>query len=224
MHWFPLCHAGAELNVLLWSTDGEPVDATKAEAIDGHYIELDPVHPLTLSNQPIKIPDVQPKLEELNRQLAWEEDPLNESDEELVRPVVAPEPVTAVKKRKSVGGALATVDASGSSKMSTRSRGKQAQPAKVHKPFTPCGPEILQMVRMLPPPKSPNRGALLSVTKELRAMVAEQEKEGPVDCGFYFDPERSDGNVFCWIVELPVASFDQALPLVKDCKDKGVNR
>lgn len=33
--------------------------------------------------------------------------------------------------------------------------------------------------------------------------------------------ERSEGNIFNMVVEIPRDSFDQDIPLVKDMKDKG---
>ena len=192
----------------------------------GHYLDLDPAHPLTLAQAKILIPDVLPKLKELNKKLAWEEDPLNESDVELLedppaKPApAAPSAVRPLKSKRSLGvsSSLASVGETGKGKVAKGSKAEEKHS------FEPVGQNILSMVRMLPPPKVPNRGALLSVTKEIKAMVAEQEREGPVKCGFYFDPERSNDNVFDWILEMPVASFDQSIPLVADCKAKKVTR
>lgn len=57
--------------------------------------------------------------------------------------------------------------------------------------FEPCGPEILRLVRILPPPAHPNAGAARQIQSEMRALMKEQEKEGPVRAGFYFDFVRS---------------------------------
>lgn len=187
-----------------------------------HYLDLDPAHPLTLSQANILIPNVLPKLEQLNKRLAWEGDPLNESDEELLKDppakaaTAAPSAVKPLRSKRSLGASSSLASAVG--KATKSDKGDE------HDGFVPVGKEIISMVRMLPPPKAPNRGALLSVTKEIKLMVAEQDRDGPVKCGFYFDPERSNDNVFNWIVELPIASFDQSIPLVADCKAKKVTR
>ncbi len=192
----------------------------------GHYLEMDPAHPITLGQAKVAIPNIVPKLEELNKKLAWEEDPLNDSDGELLKdpppkPTSAgPSAVKPLRSKRSLGVSSSLASVGGAIK------GKLAKTnqADEHEPFEPVGKEILSMVRMLPPPKAPNRGALLSVSKEIKAMVAEQDGEGPVKCGFYFDPDRSNDNVFCWLVEMPLASFDQSIPLAVDCKQKKVTR
>jgi len=198
---------------------------SSSEHPKGHFLNTDPAHPITLNQTKVLIPDIIPKLEELNKKLAWEEDPLNDSDDEFLKdpaPTPAP-PASAVKPLKSK---RSLVDSSSPASVVDLVKGRviRGTPAKDRVPFTPVGPDILKLVRMLQPPKAPNRGALLSVTKEIKAMMAEQEKEGPVKCGFYFDPERSNDNVFAWLVEIPIASFEQSIPLIADCKAKGVTR
>ncbi|GAA6028379.1 hypothetical protein JCM8097_007003 [Rhodosporidiobolus ruineniae] len=88
--------------------------------------------------------------------------------------------------------------------------------------FVPCDETRLQLVRLLPPPQAPNKGALAHLQRETREMMKVQEQKGPIEAGFYFDPERSDGNMFNWVVELPRESFDPDIPLVKDMVAKDV--
>lgn len=199
---------------------------------------MDPAHPLTLGQAQVLIPDIVPKLEELNKKLAWEEDPLNNSDDELLKDPPAkstttPSAIKPLRTKRSLGPS-SSIASAGDAATRRGTRGAKPSPdvdgqaggtkADEHEPFEPVGQSILSMVRMLPPPKAPNRGALLSITKEIKVMVDEQEKEGPVKCGYYFDPERSNDNAFNWIVEMPIASFDQSIPLVADCKQKKVTR
>ena len=64
---------------------------------------------------------------------------------------------------------------------------KEVAKQKKH-PFTPVGPKLLKLIRVLPPPANPNKGVVRKITMEMRAMLAEQEEDGPSICGYYFDP------------------------------------
>ena len=54
--------------------------------------------------------------------------------------------------------------------------------------FVPMGQEFLDLIRLLPPPTSANTGASLNIRREMKAMIKQQKEEGPLKCGFYFDP------------------------------------
>lgn len=130
---------------------------------------LDPAHPITLANRRIVIPNLLPKLKKLEAKLDVKEEDLNPSDDELAREV-KPESQSPRK------GSL-------------RSHGSSSQVAVVVKDsFTPAGPDIIKLIRLLPPPKHPNPGAAINIQREMKAMLATQKAEGSTACGYYYDP------------------------------------
>ncbi|KAM0753059.1 hypothetical protein T439DRAFT_323673 [Meredithblackwellia eburnea MCA 4105] len=170
-------------------------------------IPLDPAHPITLNAKALGIPDILPKLEAMDKKLKATIEDLSPSDDELVNskePSMVLSPAKGKDKRS-----LTQILESSSSK------------ATVEKdPFVPVGPELLKHIRVLPPPARPNAGAMRQIMAEARAMMEEQEQDGPTKCGFYLDMERSNDNYFNWILEL--TGFDPDLPLSKDMKKHGV--
>lgn len=68
--------------------------------------------------------------------------------------------------------------------------------AQVKDAFIPAGPEIISLIRLLPPPSNPNVGASLAVQREMRAMLATQKADGPSVCGYYFDPVSPSPSLF----------------------------
>jgi ubiquitin-conjugating enzyme E2 Q len=154
------------------------------------HIAMDPIHPLTLGNKPITFPNLLPKLQELHDRLEDSLEIFNDSDTELLK-----EPSLA-EKRSLIP-----------SNSHTKFVGKKVDT------FVPAGPEILKLVKLLPPPKTPNAGASLTIRREMKSMIKEESRDGPTICGFHFDPERSDGNIFNWVIEL--IGFDENLPFMK---------
>lgn len=154
----------------------------------------------------------------------------NDSDTEILRePTIVIEPPTGSRPKST----------------RSKSGVYPASPAKKKKEiveFVPCDSERLKLVKLLPPPTNPNRSAMMTIQREMKSMLELQKKEGSIDAGFHFDPvrrtltlssvsvvysqcwanklartaqERSNDNLFTWVLELPVESFDQDLPLVK---------
>ncbi|BGP55681.1 hypothetical protein JCM8202v2_003288 [Rhodotorula sphaerocarpa] len=156
-------------------------------------IPLDPAYPVTLHGVKIAVPDVDDKLQRLQDQLGDDEDELHDSDVEILKAPLSP----------------------------TKDVPRAPKEAKVEDSFEPADSDRLQLVKMLPPPSNPNRTASSMIQSQMKAMLATQQKEGPIEAGFYFDP-RSNDNLFTWIVELPLGSFDQTIPLAKDMEQKGV--
>lgn len=54
--------------------------------------------------------------------------------------------------------------------------------------FVPMAQEFLDLIKLLPPPTTSNTGASLNIRREMKAMINLQKEEGPIGCGFYFDP------------------------------------
>ncbi|GAA6060017.1 hypothetical protein JCM10212_001175 [Sporobolomyces blumeae] len=178
-------------------------------------ISLDPIRRPTLGNAKIAIPDVVEKLEKMEADLDDTKEELNESDLELLKePSVvqlSSSGSASPKKPGRVKRTASALDAPGSQKK-----------GPVEDSFIPCDDARLGLIKMLPPPANPNRSAMMTIRREMKQLLEQQELEGSVEAGFYFDPERSNDNLFTWIIEFPRGSFDQDLPLVKDMKAKRV--
>lgn len=179
----------------------------KAQKPQVKTVPLDPKFKLTLNNVNIAFPDVGDKLQRLEDELNDVPDELHASDTEILKEPVAPSP---------------------SKRNGTRSTSRlkagvtSTEEEEAIDSFEPADEKRLHLLKMLPPPKNPNRVALATIQKEIKAMLKTQKQEGPTKAGFYFDPERSQDNAFCWIIELPQASFDQDIPLAQDMKKHGV--
>lgn len=162
----------------------------------------DPTRLITLANVKIGIPDILPKLQALDKKLVDTAEDLNDSDTEVLKepPPPSSSVTTSNKLKKGNSGLISPSKNKGKGKLVVDS-------------FVPAKEEIVKLIRLLPPPAHPNKGASHNIQREMMAMIKEQDKDGPSVCGFYFDPERSNDNIFTWIVEL---IFDDAdLPLVK---------
>ncbi|GAA5881505.1 hypothetical protein JCM1840_007127 [Sporobolomyces johnsonii] len=185
-------------------------------------LPLDPAHPLLLNGQAVKIPDVVDKLQRIEQSLEDTPEELNVSDSELLKEpsVILEAAPTGSQGGHGGGGRLSKI------KRTIRSiAGGSSSSKKVEeKPdtFEPADEERLKLIRMLPPPNNPSRSTVATLQREMKGMMSLQEKEGPTAAGFYFDPERSNDNLFTWVIEIPQASFDPDLPLAKDMKAKGV--
>ncbi|BGP08426.1 hypothetical protein JCM10049v2_004273 [Rhodotorula toruloides] len=165
-------------------------------------LALDPKYPITLNRTNVEFPDVGDKLEKLEKSLSNEPEDLHDSDTEILKEPPAPAPSNKLKRTQS-GTAAAPA------------------PREVDK-FVPADAKRLEVLKMLPPPKNPNKAAVSMIQREMKSMLKVQAQEGPTRAGFYFDPERSNDNLFNWIVELPLESFDQDIPLAKDMRQRGV--
>ncbi|BGP16562.1 hypothetical protein JCM10213_000526 [Rhodosporidiobolus nylandii] len=188
-------------------------------------MKLDPAHALTLNSAAVQIPDVADKLKKLELKLSDKPDELNDSDTELMREPPASEAAAGGNGGGKMGKlkrALSGAAVGGNGKGKGKATDAPAPPAKKPDTFVPCGEDRLKLVRLLPPPQNPNRAALATLQKEVKGMLKTMEERGPTEAGFYFDLERSDSNLFNWVVEIPRESFDQDIPLVKDMIQRGV--
>ncbi|GAA5923452.1 hypothetical protein JCM1841_003333 [Sporobolomyces salmonicolor] len=186
-------------------------------------LPLDPAHPLLLNGQPVKIPDVVDKLERIEQSLEDTPEDLNASDSELLK---VPSGVLDAAPTGSPGdydggGRLSKIKLALSSIAGGSSLNKEVEEKKPDT-FECADGERLKLIRMLPPPNNPSRSTVATLQREMKEMMALQEKEGPIAAGFYFDPERSNDNLFTWVIEIPQASFHPDLPLANDMKLKGV--
>lgn len=136
-------------------------------------VPLDPAHPLLLNTTFVTIPDLLPKLQAMHQKLDDADEDLHTSDTELMK-----EPsITESPKKRALESTSSRADAA-------------AAKAKAKDTFVPAGAELLKLIRLLPPPAKPNKGASLTIQREMRAMMAEEERLGPTECGFHFDPVR----------------------------------
>ncbi|GAA5856066.1 hypothetical protein JCM9279_006494 [Rhodotorula babjevae] len=208
-------------------------------------ISLDPKHPLTIGSTKLIIPDVGDKLTKLEARLTDTAEELNASDTELLEepPVVGESGASSQSASGGKGGLRTklrrgTSSLGGSGLMSptkggVKGKAKAAKgkeraadppppPKEDPDTFEPADAARLALIKQIPPPTKPSRGAMSMIQKEMRAMLKAQKDLGPTKAGYYFDPERSDDNAFNWIIELPRESFEEDLPLRKDMDARGV--
>lgn len=103
----------------------------------------------------------------------------NMSDTELMK-----DPPPESKNKRALGS-TSSADRYSSSSLS-QSQAKPAQPD----PFVPADATRLKLIRLLPPPSQPNKGASMTIQREMRTMIKVQDEKGPTEAGFYFDPVR----------------------------------
>ncbi|GJN90810.1 hypothetical protein Rhopal_003824-T1 [Rhodotorula paludigena] len=211
-----------------WTSD----DANAAKAKQGEVVKskvktiaLDPTYPLTLNTTRLAITDVGDKLQKLENSLKDTPEELNDSDTELIK---EPSLILAESQSSTAasGGGIRSRLRRGRSGVAaesstSKSKGKSKAdepPAPASEPdtFEPADEARLALLKQIPPPTKPSRGALSMITKEIKAMLKTQQEVGPTKAGFYFDPERSNDNAFNWVIEIPRESFEDGLPLRKD--------
>ncbi|BGP40452.1 hypothetical protein JCM10450v2_004434 [Rhodotorula kratochvilovae] len=194
-------------------------------------IALDPKHPLTIGTTKILIPDVGDKLQKLEDSLQDTPEELNDSDSEVLREpsiIIAESSQTSAKGpagglRNKLKRAVSGVVPAAPSKGKGKARAASPAPAAPEPDtFKPADVARLALIKHIPPPAKPSRGALSMIQREMKAMLKTQEDVGPTKAGFYFDPERSNDNMFTWIIEIPRESFEEGLPLRKDMEAKKV--
>ena len=77
------------------------------------------------------------------------------------------------------------------------------------------------VAHIMPPPVDAAQGATLSLQRELKAMLKEQNSARSLrELGWYLPPDNIDDNLYQWIVELH--SFEEALPIAADLKARFV--
>jgi len=179
-------------------------------------ISLDPKHPLTIGSTKLIIPDVGDKLTRLEASLTDTAEELNASDSELLEepPVVGGSGASSqsasggkgalrTKLRRgtsSLGGSGVMSPTKGGAvkgKSKAAVKGKEraaapppAAPKEEPDTFEPTDAARLALIKQIPPPSKPSRGAMSMIQKEMRAMLKTQKDLGPTKAGFYFDPVR----------------------------------
>ncbi|KAF8523448.1 hypothetical protein BU17DRAFT_43697 [Hysterangium stoloniferum] len=180
------------------------------ELKEASYIKLDPVNTLTLANKAIRIPEQSYKLQMLLAARKSEQ-PQDESFDDEDAGMLSGT-LTPLLNHSSVvmpQGSEANI-----------SEIRKAKDDWQHKDNW-CDEATYEL---LPPPTDSSPRATLTLQKELRAMLTDQEhamkRNGLTELGWYMPPELMDDNLFRWMIELH--SFDPALPIAKDMVSKKV--
>ncbi|KAI0656109.1 hypothetical protein C8Q70DRAFT_1014692 [Cubamyces menziesii] len=164
------------------------------------YVPLDPMHPLTLSQAMIRIPEPSYALEKLLAALQDDFVPV-EFDREDVLVLAGREPddpsldsETAPEKRNNVAGDWEH------------------------------DPEWVKQAteHLMPPPIESSPSASSALQRELRSMLKEQRSARSLrELGWYMPEELIGDNLYQWIVELH--SFDESIPIARDLKANHIN-
>ncbi|CAL1702918.1 unnamed protein product [Somion occarium] len=182
-----------------YGEEAQPMD------IDVPSVDLDPLHPLTLHQKRVSIPEPTYRLQRLldARRVEYNEE---EPDEEDANVFYGIDPHTSSQVNSNTAPAP-----------------EPSIPDVVpdnwkHDPewLASCLPHLL------PPPTDASPMATMAVQRELRAMLKEQESAKSLETlGWYMPPDLIGDNLFQWIVE--VHSFEPELPIAQDMKRVGVN-
>ncbi|KAF7329967.1 UBIQUITIN-CONJUGAT-2 domain-containing protein [Mycena kentingensis (nom. inval.)] len=214
------------------------------------YVKLDPTQMITLQNKALQVPQpghqiaemVQQRMDELveeehddtDRYIFEEKEEtaaagkkkevIEISDDDDGDVVMTPVPTAKAKgKGKGLVSTLSSVLRSG--KASGSSSAPPKGPPKDD--WKHDAEHVRKTVEMLmPPPFESSPSATMSVQKELKAMLREQENAmkssgGLKELGWYMPEEFIGDNLFQWIVEMH--SFDETLPIAKDLKRERIN-
>ena len=171
-----------------------------ATADDIPAVELDPVNPITVSGKQVHIPEPTYKLNQLldARRLEFEEGEYDVDDTDIFNgkdtryTTLMP---SAAMEEEPTPAPIAPQDSGG----------------WVHDAewVKECMPHVM------PPPSDASPMATVTLSKELKGMLREQESARSIEeLGWYMPPEFIGDNLFQWIVELH--SFDPDLPIAKD--------
>jgi ubiquitin-conjugating enzyme E2 Q len=167
------------------------------EHIDVPFVDLDPSHPLTLSQKEVAIPQQSYKLEKLlaarNTEFVEEE---NDEDDALVFAPPVRQPSDS------------SIEVEDGQRFERRRRDGEEW---IHDPEW-----VSQTVaHLMPPPVESTPVATMALQRELKSMLKEQERAKSIsELGWYMPPEFIGDNLFQWIVELH--SFDKSLPIAQD--------
>ncbi|KAF9461901.1 hypothetical protein BDZ94DRAFT_1262434 [Collybia nuda] len=196
-------------------------------------VNLDPKHPVTLSNRAIQIPEPSYQIDAL-LQARTQEYERDENDDEdfTIFAYTAAQPereVIEVHDDDDDDGQFDLDDdddynvrpsKAAPSKGKARALGQPARPADDWK----HDPEWVNntVENLMPPPVDSTPSATMAVQRELRAMLKEQESAKSLkELGWYMPPDLVGDNLFQWIVEMH--SFDETLPIAKDMRARNLN-
>ena len=158
------------------------------------YVPLDPIHPLTLSHNPIRIPQPSYALDKILDERRNEYVPVDYDEDDLeifsyIPPAVAPSHVPS------------------------------PSPAKAERPpddWTHDRAWVEECIEhLIPPPTESSVPATNALQRELKAMLKEQAAARSLtELGWYLPEDLMGDNLYQWIVELH--SFDKDLPVARD--------
>lgn len=186
-----------------------PLEGTPISNIP--YVPLDPAHPLTLSQKRIAIPQPSYKLETLIK--ARNSEYVEEENDEDDVSVFSPPPVAPSHSQSQSQKQREVIEIEDSPEPPPR----RVEDSWVHDPEW-----VNQTVgHMMPPPREATPMATMSLQRELKAMLREQDQAKSLsELGWYMPTDFIGDNLFQWIVELH--SFEKDLPIAKDLKSRCV--
>lgn len=191
--------------------EAEIMEADNNPAIP--LVKLDPQHPLTMHRQKIAIPDPSYKVDALFSQ-RMQEIGEEENDEEDSSIFLASE----TSRARSQNPIDVDMDVDDDIMASTDEF--QTRPVDDWKHDPEWVASCVQ--HLMPPPVEATPMATVSIQRELKAMLKEQENAKSLrELGWYMPPELIGDNLFQWIVELH--SFEKTLPITQDMAAKGIN-
>ncbi|KAI8977714.1 hypothetical protein BD414DRAFT_516981 [Trametes punicea] len=179
---------------------GQPVDQSEEgthmdEEIP--YVPLDPLHPLTLSQALIRIPEPGYAIEKLLTARRDEFLPVKYDEEDLQ-----------------------IFEGRSGSKESQQGIADRSAMQNDWKHDREWVNECIE--HLMPPPTESSIMASTTLQKELRAMLKEQNAATSLrELGWYMPEEFMGDNLYQWIVELH--SFDESLPIAKDLAKNNIN-
>jgi ubiquitin-conjugating enzyme E2 Q len=206
-------------------------DSSKSTA-NNHIplLKLDPAQPITLNNTPIAIPEPSYQLNTLlaARQEEYAEEENDEEDLAIFEHKPAVPEVIEVDDDNDADGFLDDDDdyhvPAPKPSASSKGKGKATERKSARmKDDWKHDPEWVNntIAHLMPPPLEATPSATMAVQRELAAMLKEQENAKSLkELGWYMPPELIGDNLFQWIVEMH--SFDEAIPVAKDLKQKWV--
>jgi ubiquitin-conjugating enzyme E2 Q len=192
-------------------------------------VKLDPAQPITLNSTPLAIPEPSYQLNTLlaARQVEYAEEENDEEDLAIFEHKPAVPEVIEVGDDNDEGGFLDDDDdyhVPAPKPPSSKGNGKTTERKSARmKDDWKHDPEWVNntIAHLMPPPLEATPSATMAVQRELAAMLKEQENAKSLkELGWYMPPELIGDNLFQWIVEMH--SFDEAIPVAKDLKQKWV--
>ncbi|KAK7060762.1 hypothetical protein VNI00_000494 [Paramarasmius palmivorus] len=179
------------------------------------HVKLDPKQPVTMNNQAIEIPEPGYQIDLLlqARRHEYQEEDNDEEDRQVFEYT---ETISTDKgKGRAPNNASADEDIDIEMMDASNMSSGERRPADdwVHD----AEYVIDAIANLLPPPTLASPSATMSVQRELRYMLKEQENATSLkELGWYLPQDLLGDNLFQWILELH--SFDDSLPIAQDMK------
>jgi ubiquitin-conjugating enzyme E2 Q len=181
------------------------------------FVKLDPRHQTTVNQKLIQIPDPAFRVESLlaARKADYVHEDLDEEDLAIFQ-------VDPSKSSQSGQHNECDYDDDddyfmpvASSSTKNKSRGERPKGDWKHNAEW----VVTVLKNLMPPPIQSSPSASVSIQRELKSMLKEQELAPNLrDLGWYMPPDLIGDNLYQWFVEMH--SFDPELPIAKDMKDK----